>query len=109
MTFERFQVDVETVLAAAPGDRPFLLDVRTPAEFAAGAIPGASNIPLDALRDRLAEIPRDQAIAVSRGTGKRSHIAVRISLQHGYPAVNIGGGFKTSKPHHPDQRAAKTP
>ncbi len=106
---EHPQVDVETILAAAPAERPLLLDVRTPAEFAAGAIPGASNIPLDALRDRLAEIPRNQAIAVYCGTGKRSYIAVRILLQHGYPAVNIGGGFKTYKLHHPEQGAAKTP
>ena len=54
------QVDVEAVLAAPPGERPFLVDVRTPEEFAGGHIPGAMNIPVDDLRSRLGELPRDR-------------------------------------------------
>ncbi len=99
---EHPQVDVEAVLAAPPERKPFLLDVRTPNEFAADHIPGAVNIPLDDLRDRLAELPRDQLIAAYCRTGKRSYIAIRILLQHGYHAANIGGGFKTYKLHRPD-------
>jgi len=99
---EHPQVDVEAVLAAPPERKPFLLDVRTADEFAADHIPGAVNIPLDDLRDRLAELPRDQPIAAYCRTGKRSYIAIRILLQHGYHAANIGGGFKTYKLHRPD-------
>ncbi len=45
------QVDVDDLdLILAPGPAPFLLDVRTPKEFAAGAIPNATNIPIDELR-----------------------------------------------------------
>ena len=44
------QVDVEAVLAASADEQPFLLDVRTPQEFASGHIPGAVNIPVDDLR-----------------------------------------------------------
>jgi hypothetical protein len=49
------QVDVETVIAAAKNERPFLLDVRTPREFNTGHIPGAVNIEVDELRSRLGE------------------------------------------------------
>ena len=54
------QVDVEAVLAAPADEQPFLLDVRTPQEFASGHIPGAVNIPVDDLRSRLGELPRDR-------------------------------------------------
>ncbi len=39
-----------------------LIDVRTPKEVACGTIPGAINIPLDELRERLAELPKDKTI-----------------------------------------------
>ena len=60
---EHPQIDVETILDSRPEDRPFLLDVRTPAEFAGGHIPGAVNIPIDELRSRLAEVSSDREIA----------------------------------------------
>jgi 3-mercaptopyruvate sulfurtransferase SseA len=44
------QEDVEAVLATPDGERPLLLDVRTPQEFAAGHVPDAVNIPVDDLR-----------------------------------------------------------
>src|SRR6185436_9049220 len=53
------QVDVEAVLSAPAGKSPFLVDVRTPQEFEAGHIPGAVNMPVDDLRSRLSELPRD--------------------------------------------------
>ena len=89
------QVDVEAVLAAPAGERPFLLDVRTPQEFAAGHIPGAVNIPVDDLRSRLGELPRDREIAAYCQVGQRGYLATRILRQAGFQAVNIGGGYKT--------------
>ena len=89
------QVDVEAVLAAPAGERPFLLDVRTPQEFAAGHIPGAVNIPVDDLRSRLGELPRDREIAAYCQVGQRGYLATRILRQAGFPAVNVGGGYKT--------------
>ena len=53
------QADVEAVLALPPENRPLLLDVRTAEEFAKGIIPGAVNVPIDELRHRLNEVPRD--------------------------------------------------
>ena len=91
------QIDLEAVLAAPEGTRPFLLDVRTATEFSSGNIPGAVNIPVDELRGRLSEIPRDRDIAVYCQVGQRGYLATRILLQSGYPVSNIGGGYKTYK------------
>lgn len=95
------QVDVEAILAAPPLERSFLLDVRTPLEFASGHIPGAVNIPVDDLRPRLGQLPRDRQIAAYCQVGQRGYLATRILLQAGFSAVNIGGGYKTFKLFHP--------
>ena len=95
------QVDVEAVLAASAGERPFLLDVRTPQEFTSGHIPGAVNIPVDDLRSRLGELPHDRTIAAYCQVGQRGYLATRILLQAGFSAVNIGGGYKAYKLFQP--------
>ena len=95
------QVDVEAVLAAPAADQPFLLDVRTPQEFASGHIPGAVNIPVDDLRSRLGELPHDRKIAAYCQVGQRGYLATRILLHAGLSAVNVGGGYKTYKLFQP--------
>ncbi len=96
------QVDVEAVLAAPENQRAFVLDVRTSQEFSAGHLPGAVNIPVDELRSRLEEIPRDREIAAYCQVGQRGYLATRILRQSGFSASNIGGGYKTYKLFHPD-------
>lgn len=71
----------------------FLIDARTAQEFSHGAVEGAYNIPVDQVRDRLNEIPRDKEILVYCGQGLRSYIAARILLQKGYKVKNISGGY----------------
>lgn len=95
------QVDVESVLAASAAERPFLLDVRTPDEFSSGHIPGAVNIPVDELRSRLKELPRDGMIATYCQVGQRGYLATRILKQHGFSVANIGGGYKTFRLFQP--------
>jgi rhodanese-related sulfurtransferase len=95
------QVDVEAVLASPNNDPPFVLDVRTSEEFTAGSIPNAVNIPVDELRSRLGEIPRDREIATYCQVGQRGYLATRILRQAGFSAVNIGGGYKTHTHFHP--------
>ncbi|GMU36309.1 MAG: FAD-dependent oxidoreductase [Phycisphaerae bacterium] len=95
------QLDVETVLATAEPDRPYLLDVRTAQEFAAGCIPGAVNIPVEELRERLGELPRGRDIAAYCQVGQRGYVATRMLRQHGFPASNIGGGYQTYRLFHP--------
>ena len=92
---EHPQVDVEAVLAAPAAEQAFLLDVRMPREFASGHIPGAVNIPLDELRSRLGELPRDRKIAAYCQVGQRGYLATRILRQKGFAASNLGGGYQT--------------
>jgi NADPH-dependent 2,4-dienoyl-CoA reductase/sulfur reductase-like enzyme/rhodanese-related sulfurtransferase len=100
---EHPQVDVEAVLARPAAEQPFLLDVRTPQEFASGHIPGAVNIPVDDLRSRLGELPRDREIAAYCQVGQRGYLATRVLRQDGFSASNIGGGYKTYKLFQPSQ------
>ena len=95
------QVDVEAILAAPADEQPFLLDVRTPQEFASGHIAEAKNISVDDLRARYDELPRDRMIAAYCQVGQRGYLATRILLQAGFSAVNIGGGYKTHNLFYP--------
>ncbi|HUE71086.1 MAG TPA: FAD-dependent oxidoreductase [Pirellulaceae bacterium] len=101
---EHPQVDVEAVSSAPAVDQPFLLDVRTPQEFASGHICGAVNIPVDDLRFRLGELPRDRKVAAYCQVGQRGYLATRILRQNGFAASNIGGGYKTYKLFQPTAR-----
>jgi CoA-disulfide reductase len=72
-----------------------LVDVRSEAEWEMGYIKGSINIPLDELRERLAELPKDKVIHVSCQVGLRGYLAARILMEHGYQAKNLDGGWKT--------------
>ena len=73
----------------------FILDVRTPGEFARGSVPNAINIPVDDLRGRLDDLPKDRTIHAYCGVGLRSYIACRILEQNGFDAMNLPGGYIT--------------
>lgn len=73
-----------------------LVDVRTPDEYALGTIPGAINIPLDNLRERLADIPENKPVYLFCGVGLRGYLASNILKSKGYPDVrNLIGGLTT--------------
>lgn len=75
-----------------------LIDVRTPDEFALGALKGAVNIPLDDMRERIKEIPTDKPVYLYCGVGLRGYLASNILLQNGYKEVkNLVGGLKLYK------------
>jgi phage shock protein E len=63
-----------------------VLDVRTAAEFAAGHVPGAINVPHDQVERRLDELAglRDKDVVVYCGTGRRSALALEVLGGHGY-------------------------
>jgi len=71
----------------------FLLDVRQPVELIVERVPDAVNIPLDELRARLGELPRDRDILVICRSGQRAYYATRILLQNGFKAQDISGGM----------------
>jgi len=81
-------------LARADQDR-FLLDVRTTLEVLAGAIPDAVNIPIDKLRERIGELPKDREIIAYCQSGLRSYLACRILKQNGLTCRNLSGGYLT--------------
>ncbi|WP_373749179.1 FAD-dependent oxidoreductase [Bacteroides heparinolyticus] len=73
-----------------------LVDTRTAEEFSFGTIPGALNIPLDEMRERLAEIPADKPVVLFCAVGLRGYLAQRILMGRGYRDVrNLMGGYKT--------------
>ncbi|MDN9011371.1 CoA-disulfide reductase [Brevibacillus laterosporus] len=76
-------------------DGGLLVDVREPIEREAGYIKGSINIPLPKLRNRLAELPKDQTIYVSCQVGLRGYLAARLLSEYGYQVKNVDGGYKT--------------
>lgn len=72
----------------------FLLDTRTPFEVMQGKIDGFVNIPLDELRKRIDEIPKDRPVYVHCHSGLRSYLACRILTGNGYDCYNLAGGWR---------------
>ncbi len=70
-----------------------VLDVREPAEFETGAIPGAVNISLGSLRSRLDGLDKARRIVTVCKVGLRGYVAERILKQHGFTAANLSGGM----------------
>lgn len=91
----RKDADIPTFRAARDaGTVGRLLDVRTPEEFAAGHVPGAVNVPIDALEGRLGELAsaRGQDLYVICAVGGRSAIAADQLAAAGFSATNVLGG-----------------
>ncbi len=78
-----------------------LLDVRTPAEYAAGNFGGSFNIPLDELRERLGELDPDKHYYVNCASALRSYLACRILSQNGFECWNFSGGYRYYQLTHP--------
>jgi NADPH-dependent 2,4-dienoyl-CoA reductase/sulfur reductase-like enzyme/rhodanese-related sulfurtransferase len=77
------------------GSQAFILDVREPGEFKMGHLEGAVNIPLNSLRVRMHELPRDREILAYCAVGQRSYYAARALRLHGFNARNISGGMRS--------------
>lgn len=92
--------------ACAPDEeKQLLLDVRNPEEVASGTIPGAVNLPLGQLRDRLDELDKEKELLVFCQVGLRGYLACRLLEQHGFKCRNLTGGYKTYMmvtANHPD-------
>ncbi len=72
-----------------------ILDVRRAEERDRGHLPGSIHIPLDELRSRLDELPRDREIIAHCHTGQRSYFACRLLAQHGFRVRNLTGSWRT--------------
>jgi rhodanese-related sulfurtransferase len=73
-------------------DSAFLLDVRQPNEIVREGVPNAVNIPLDELRTRIGELPRDREIHVVCRSAQRAYYATRVLMQNGLNVRNVSGG-----------------
>ncbi|WP_281860790.1 FAD-dependent oxidoreductase [Salana multivorans] len=85
--------DLDDVLATA-----LVLDVRSPAEYATGHLPGALNVPHTQVRERLAEIraaAAGRAVRVHCASGMRSYLAHRVLVEEGFDSANLSGGMLT--------------
>lgn len=102
------EINIQQFKADRDADQvPVLFDVRTPGEYAEGHVPGAINIPLDQVQDRVAEFQehKGKEIYLICRSGGRSGQAGRYLETQGLQAVNIMGGtagWQTSG--HPIER-----
>ncbi|WP_432455587.1 FAD-dependent oxidoreductase [Agarivorans sp. QJM3NY_29] len=77
-------------------EQQLILDVRNPNELEQlGTIPGAINIPVDQLRERIDELPKDKEILIYCMVGLRGNVAYRQLANLGFKAKNLTGGYKT--------------
>lgn len=79
-------------------DDQILLDVRNPGELeSVGCFPNALNIPVDQLRQRINELPKEKEIVVACQVGLRGNVAYRQLVNNGFKARNLLGGYRTWK------------
>ena len=91
-------VSVDEALRLWQAKEAILIDVRTPAEYREGHIPGVANIPLDELEKRLGEIPKDKKVVLICRTGNRSAQGTKLLRGKGFDNVfNRTGGMSTWK------------
>lgn len=87
--------DVQLVYPDAIPADSYILDVRSSDEFVCGSIPNAVNIPLESLRDRLGDIPKDREISLLCKVGVRAYNAERLLRSEGFNVKSISGGYFT--------------
>ena len=78
--------------AAAHRDGDVVVDVREPFEYAAGHVPGATLMPMAAVRARLRELPRSRPVYVICASGNRSLIAASWMAAAGIEAWSVADG-----------------
>lgn len=91
-------VDVAEFAKAVSDTSYVVVDVRTPAEHAAGHIPG-TQFNIDVLEDSytktaLKVLPKDKPVALYCRSGNRSKNAARILAENGYQVLELGTGFR---------------
>jgi hydroxyacylglutathione hydrolase len=88
------QTTVQELKQRLATDGPFVLDVRTPAEWRSARIDSACHVPLAKIARQIPNLPNDRPIAVICGSGYRSSIVSSLLQARGYPDVeNVAGGM----------------
>lgn len=104
-------------LEESPPPEAFLVDVRTPEEYAGGTIGTAINLPVDSLRERLGELPKNRPLIIFCRVGLRGYLATRILAANGFTeCFNLSGGYETwrvateqPQPAYPAQTGDRRP
>jgi rhodanese-related sulfurtransferase len=84
------EVDIDEARRRIDAGTP-VIDVREPAEYAEGHVPGAPLIPLGEVAERISEVPTGEVLVICR-SGARSARAAELLRAHGIDAVNVAGG-----------------
>ncbi|MCQ4139142.1 rhodanese-like domain-containing protein [Chryseobacterium sp. EO14] len=79
-----------SALENALKNNPFLVDVRTPSEFASGSVKGAQNIPLSEIKNQISKFTNKNQIIVFCRSGNRSAMAKGILGKNGISNVVNG-------------------
>ncbi len=87
--------DVQVVESDELPEEAFILDCRTSEESEVGILPGSVSVPLDELRQRFHDLPRDREIVTYCAVGLRGYIAARYLAQQGFRVRNLNGGYRT--------------
>ena len=72
-----------------------------------GHAEGFINIPVDELRERLAELDKSKPVYVMCQSGLRSYLATRILMQNGFDAYNFAGGYRLYSAMYYDEVVSK--
>lgn len=76
------------------GEDVLLVDIRTPAEIAQGAIPDSLLMPMHLIPLRLSELPKEKDVVLYCRSGARSYQACAYLMQQGYGRIlNLRGGI----------------
>ena len=90
-------ISPDTLKTQLETEAPTIIDVRSPEEYAEGHVPGAVNIPMDELEQRLDEVPQDRPVVpycnMYHPGSSRGERAAMLFQAHGYEANTLEGGF----------------
>lgn len=91
-------ISIDETLRLWQNKEAAIIDVRTPAEYQDGHIPGVANIPLDELEKRMGEIPKDKKVVLICRTGNRSAQGTKLLRDKGFANVyNSTAGMSSWK------------
>jgi rhodanese-related sulfurtransferase len=93
------------------GCAPMIVDVRSPAEFAEGHVPGAINVPFNEVGKRIGSLPPDRAtpLVLYCGHGPRAWLAAASLRRRGYRTIDFVRGHMAAwrRAGLPEQRTSR--
>ncbi len=96
------EISINDFTKSLSSDLIKVIDARTPSEYESGHFPGSVSIPLEQMKARMSEIPKDKFIVVHCATGGRGEIGYRMLREEGYSVkflnaeceCSVAGGYE---------------